>query len=328
MKQTILIISLAMVFTMPTNAKKKFAISTSAENLSALTQITDRAEPCITPCGGDHGEKLFFSAREDKKYYNIYMKENAYAASMAQKTSGKNHNTAPFYSPALGKFVFRCMNDGMTTSEIFMMNANKGKALTQITETTNAFENNPCVNADGTMLVYDRQSYSAYRSNNFWRILIGLGDYLTVVESSEIWTKDLKTGENTLICNGYQPTFSPDGKKIAYVKYSNDAESCSIWIMNTDGTEQTQVTDAKKGFAFYPRWSPDGQRLVFQSTRKGKKDADLYVISINGENLIQLTQNKSYDGCPYWTSDNFIYFVSDRGNVPENYQIWRFKVDF
>lgn len=95
--------------------------------------------------------------------------------------------------------------------------------------------------------------------------------------------------------------------------------------MNIDGSEQMQITDAKKGYAMNPRWSPDDTQLVFGSMKKDKKDSDLYIIDIDGNNLTQLTINKSYDGQPYWTTDGYIYFVSDRGNNDGNYQIWRFK---
>ena len=75
MKRTVILLLLASVpFTI--YAKKKFAITTSGENLSALTQVTDNAEPCINPFGGDNGMNLYFSVRENKKYYNIYKKEN------------------------------------------------------------------------------------------------------------------------------------------------------------------------------------------------------------------------------------------------------------
>ena len=127
-------------------------------------------------------------------------------------------------------------------------------------------------------------------------MLFGFGVSTVIVQNSDIWMKDMKTGETTLLSNGYQPSFSPDGKKVAYVKYSSDAKSTSIWVMNIDGSEQVQVTDAKKGFAFHPRFSPDGKRIVFQSSKKDKKDADLYVVDTDGNNLVQLTVNKSYDG--------------------------------
>lgn len=136
----------------------------------------------------------------------------------------------------------------------------------------------------------------------------------------------METGESILLSSGSQPAFSPDGKSIVYVKWSSDAKSCSVWTMNTDGSNQVQVTDAKKGDAFHPRFSPDGRRIVFDCYKKDKKDNDIYIIDIDGNNLMQLTINKSYDGQPYWTTDGYIYFVSDRGGKSGNRQIWRFKL--
>ena len=142
----------------------------------------------------------------------------------------------------------------------------------------------------------------------------------------EVWMKNLVTGENILLGNGSQPSFSPDGNTIVFVKYSADAKSCCIWTMNTDGSNQIQVTDAKKGYAYHPRFSPDGMKIVFDCRRKDKKDNDIYIIDITGDNLSQVTFNKSYDGQPYWTSDGYIYFVSNRGGKEGKRQIWRFKL--
>lgn len=97
--------------------------------------------------------------------------------------------------------------------------------------------------------------------------------------------------------------------------------------MDIDGSNQIQLTDAKKGYAFSPRWSPDGTKIVFESTKKDKKDADIYIVNTEGDNLTQLTKNKSSDMRPYWTTDGYLYFESDRGNKKGNYQIWRFKID-
>ena len=203
------------------------------------------------------------------------------------------------------------------------MTNTQGKALTQITESSDAYEDNPSFNPDGTMLVYDKVTNSYYRqAGGFFGLL---GPNIIVVQNSEIWLRNLKTGENVLLGNGYQPCFSPDGEKIAFVKYSSDAKSCSIWMMDKDGSNPVQITDAKKGYAFHPRFSPDGKKIVFDSTKKDKKDSDIYIIDIDGNNLTQVTINKSYDGQPYWTTDGYIYFVSDRGNKADNRQIWRFK---
>lgn len=58
------------------------------------------------------------------------------------------------------------------------------------------------------------------------------------------------------------PQWSPDGRRIAYVR---DEE---IWVMEGDGSRATRVA-GKPGGAIQPRWSPDGRRLAFLSRRRG-----------------------------------------------------------
>ena len=308
----------------------KFAIMSGDENLQALTKVTDKDSPCITPFGGDDGKDLYFAVQEKGMYYNIYKKDNPFAAAISQKTSGKNRNYSPAYCAANDKIVFRCQNEGSITSDIYIMPNTKGKALTQVTESSDAFENNPCFSKDGKFVVYDKQTYKVkVASTTTLGALIGLRSAsYTIYENSEIWLKNLETGETILLGNGYQPNFSPDGKSIAYVKYSSSTNCCNIWTMTIDGENQAQITDAKKGFAMYPRWSPDGQQIVFQSTKKDKRDADIYIVNVDGNNLTQVTVNKSHDGTPYWTTDGYIYFVSDRGDKKGRYQIWRFRMEY
>lgn len=322
----LLFATLLVSIAVSTYAKKKYAITTNGEMLQALTQVTDNEEPCLYPFGGDNGTALFFSARENKKWFNIYKKDNPFSAAMTQKTSGKNYNFSPAYCPTTDKLAFRCQLEGSNTSDIYMMTDGKGKAMNQITESSTAYEDRPSFNPDGTLIVYSKVQYSYYKSYSLFGALFGISNTVWVA-NSEIWMKNLKTGETTLLGTGAMPAFSPDGTKIAFVKYSSDAKSTSIWTMNLDGSEQIQITDAKKGYAIRPNWSPDGNKLVFESSKKDKKDYDIYIVDIDGNNLVQVTINNSYDGMPYWTKDNFLYFVSDRGNTEGNYQIWRFKLD-
>ena len=320
MKHFIHVLTAAMLLLLA-SCGTKFAITSSGETLLKLTKVTDLEEPCLNPYGGDDGHDLYFSVREEKKYYNIYKKENPFSNAISQKTSGKNFNFSPAYCEANGKIAFRCQLEGASTSDIYMMNNNQGKAMTQITESSNAWEDNPCFSKDGKYLVYDKLINTYYKSRNFMGI-----QNVVVIQNTEVWLRNLETGETMLLGNGSQPSFSPDGKTIVFVKYSSDAKSCSIWTMDTEGGNQNRLTDAKKGFAFHPRFSPDGKFIVFECQKKDKKDFDIYTIDINGNDLNQITQNKSYDGQPYWATDGYIYFVSDRGGKKGNYQIWRFKM--
>ena len=314
MKKSLLLLA---AVTMLSSCASKFAISTGDESLSALTQVTDSEEPCITPFGGDEGKNLFYAVKEGRFYYNIYKKDNAFSNAVAAKTSGNNQNFSPTYCAKTDKIAFRCQNEGTRNSDIYIMSASKGKAMVQATDTPNAFESNPSLSQDGKYLVYDKLTLSLGAS--LWAPIL--------IEKSEIWVKNLETGESILLGNGYEPSFSPDSKQIAYVKYASDAKSCCVWIMDIDGGNQIQLTDAKRGYARAPKWSPDGKKIIFQSTRKDKKDADLYTIGVDGDNLTQLTKNKSHDAQPYWSNDGSVYFTSDRGAKKGNYQIWRFKIE-
>lgn len=323
MKKVLLIIALVSI-SLTSFGKKKYAITVAGENLMALSQITDNEYPCVNPYGGDKDTPLFFAVCEKKRYYNIFKKDNPVGASMIQKTSGDNYNIQPCYNAATGKLAFSCQQDGAKTSDIFSMYDKKGNALYQITESGDAYEGSPSFNKEGDLIAYHKIHRSYYTSVSWFFFFFTT---TTVVEHSEIWLKNLKTGENVLLTSGYQPTFSPDGTKITFVKYSTDNKACGIWTMNTDGSEQKQVYNAKKGYAYNPRFSPDGTRIVFQASKKDKKDSDLYVVDADGGNLIQLTINKSEDGNPYWSDEGYIYFSSDRGNEKGNSQIWRFKYE-
>ena len=58
------------------------------------------------------------------------------------------------------------------------------------------------------------------------------------------------------------PSFSPDGKWIAYTAW-NDEEKGSVWKIRTDGSSQTKLTTLK-GHYVEPRFSPDGSKIVFR----------------------------------------------------------------
>lgn len=311
MKKLNIIAALSLGLLLTGCGTTQYAITMTGENLSSLTKVTDNEEPCISPYGGDNGKDLFFAARENMYYYNIYKKENPFSNAMSQKTSGKNYNISPAYCAAIDKIAFQCKLEGSRTSDIYLMNNNQGKALSQITESIDAYEMDPCFSSDGKYLVYSKVP-SAY--------------YYYSERYGEIWLRNLQTGENILLGNGVQPSFSPDNERIVYSKFSADAGSCSIWTMKLDGSDPVQLTDAKKGYAYHPRYSPDGKKIVFDCYKKDKKDNDIYIIDADGNNMTQVTINNSYDGQPYWTTDGYIYFVSDRGGKSGNRQIWRFKL--
>ncbi|MDL5048538.1 S9 family peptidase [Oscillatoria amoena NRMC-F 0135] len=62
--------------------------------------------------------------------------------------------------------------------------------------------------------------------------------------------------------NDSQPTLSPDGKHVAFVR--TDGEKSQIWILPLTGGEAFALTKAEHG-ASGPSWSPDGRKILFTS---------------------------------------------------------------
>lgn len=286
----------------------EYGVTAGNENLAALTKITDNNDQKANSIATAPGSSTLFIALSEGNQCNIYKKDNPLSAAMSQITSGKVWTAMPSYCPATNRLAFTYQTPngtGWSTTDLYMLNLNNTNALIPITQTSNINEYSPSFSEDGSIVVYQARSGS----------------------DGEIWVKNLKTNESILIGKGMQPKLSPDGNKIVFARYKTTGYNSpsGIWTMNIDGTDVAQLTNNPDERAFSPSWSPDGKKIIFQSTVNGKKkDSDLYIINTNGTELMQITTNDSYEGGAVWSSDGYIYFISDRGNKPGNYQVWRF----
>lgn len=288
---------------------KRYAMYSPEEtNLQSLNKITDNEDSKFdSPFGGDNGKNLFFAVRDKRGRSNIYRKENPISAAMSPKTDGANFNTSPTFCAATKKVAYAGRQEGSYVNDLFMMDASQGSAIRRLTNTPSEAEFFPCLSTDGNSIVYEK----CYAGG--------------VLRDAQIWRQDLQTESPTLLCQGRMPSFSHDGRHIVFVRFTPDGNNTCLVVMDSNGQNQTELTDGKMGLVGVPRFSPDDRQIVFQCLKKDKKDLDLYVIRRDGTGLTQLTFNKSHDAEPYWANDGYIYFSSDRGGRPNNYQIWRFK---
>ena len=63
----------------------------------------------------------------------------------------------------------------------------------------------------------------------------------------------------------YSPNFSPDGRKITYVTWS-DAEKGAVWIADANGSNARKITSMPDQYA-NPVFSPDGERVAYLKGR-------------------------------------------------------------
>ncbi len=115
-------------------------------------------------------------------------------------------------------------------------------------------------------------------------------------------------------------SWTPEGR-IVYT--SNAAGDTNIYIMNADGSNQTQLTtDAYEKRS--PSVSPDGRQIVFVSSQRDQER--LWIMEINGQNQRQIGSDK-VSRYPQFSPDGkwIIYTTWDKDK--KTAQIWKISVD-
>jgi hypothetical protein len=92
----------------------------------------------------------------------------------------------------------------------------------------------------------------------------------------------------------YSPSISADFKTVAFLS------SGEVWVSNSDGTSQTQLTDnaSVDGYSIAAKLSPDGKKIV-SGTWDGDTTYNLWIMNSDGSGQVNLTATKpaGMDGC-------------------------------
>ena len=126
----------------------------------------------------------------------------------------------------------------------------------------------------------------------------------------------------------YNPTWSPDGRRIAFVSNRNAGKS-QIWAVGLDGKNPVKLTDGTRDD--YPDWSPDGKKIVYQSHHSGARGVfvgqprfEIYVIDSDGSNIRQLMGKDSIHPC--WSPGGTRVIFSHSKDL-DTYQIYSIDSD-
>lgn len=101
--------------------------------------------------------------------------------------------------------------------------------------------------------------------------------------SNEIFVLTLATGKirrlTTSKADERLPQWSPDGRRIAYERW--DGEEYEVFVMNSDGSAQRNLSRRQEVVDGGPVWSPGGELMAFASDRGGGSP-HIYIVRADG----------------------------------------------
>lgn len=136
----------------------------------------------------------------------------------------------------------------------------------------------------------------------------------------DIYSMPISGGEAKVLTSDIawqmQPTFSPDGKHIAFT--SDQGGGDNIWVMDVDGANQTAITNETFRLINSPAWSPDGDYIVARKHFTGSRSlgaGEVWMYHKTGGDGMMLTKrpNQQKDlGEPAFSTDGrYVYFSQD-----------------
>ena len=281
-------------------------------------QITESFANARNTVWHSDGNRLFFSAKVDETY-QIFVTDLA-GHKPAQITFGERDSFVLDISADGAKILY-----GSSKEESDIWGVGVAKADEFAVAADISFELWPDVSPDNQMI-----SYQA--SGN-----VSQGNKLL---NSSILTKSVNAESKpfTLIKDGFLPKWSPDGKRLAFLRSVNN--DFGLWTVNAVGGEEKQLTTGRLSPVAYSilpyhrlqssdfGWSPDGSKLVYISKRSGQRN--LWIIAADGTGDTQTTSNADpnlFLDCPLWSADGKrIAYSSITNNVTAGknltYSVW------
>jgi hypothetical protein len=245
-------------------------------------------------------------------------KAAAYGRALITDRNGGDLNVGPALSPD-GRQLLFLSEKGMFSIELFLADAQTGEVKRRIVKTAvdPHFESLQFINSSGAWDATGRRFAFAAVSKG-----------KPVITVLDLTTGDTREHRFTQLDEIYDPTFSPDGRQVAFT--ANTGGLLDLYTYDFESGQFKRLTEDVYA-ELQPAWSPDGTRIAFVTDRYGARLGELslgpYQIALidpsSGEvrgPVVGFEGAKAID--PQWSADGrSLYFLSDRTGATNIYRV-------
>jgi len=264
-----------------------------------LGGVLFRPHPAV---GASGNGRIAFTGTDDQSDSQVYT-INADGSDIRQLTNDTNGNYVPVWSPDGTKIAYTATDFGDQTDQVFVMRAN-GSHKVDITNDDNTQNAAAKWSPDGNKLVYASQPSDFSTSAT-----------INVMNADGSGKATLTDG----LSETQAPVWSPDGTKIAFicVDSQNVQQVCT---MDTDGSNQQQITSGTSVDYTSIAYSPDGTEFAYATMGHGGGYIQrLGIMNVDGSNQHTVTTQNTSAADVNWSPDG-TKLVYDNYDATENIQ--------
>lgn len=115
---------------------------------------------------------------------------------------------------------------------------------------------------------------------------------------------------------GYEggPFFSPEGQRVIFRADRLQNDNLQLFVINTDGTGERQLTSHSNVVNWAPYWHPNGRSIVWTTSIHGHDNYEVYLMNIETGAHRRVTFSAMFDGLPVFSPDGrWMMWTSKRG---------------